>query len=78
MDNNIEFNINDINNNVKKDVRKTNTSVNKKKNNNNFGVVLIVTILLSFVCGALGAYLITSNVSVKQVVKILPFATSKV
>ena len=32
-------------------------------------MVLIVSILLSFVCGALGAYLIVSNYTVERVVK---------
>ena len=40
-------------------------------NNGNAGVVLVVSILLSFVCGALAAYLIVnnSNVAVESVVK---------
>ena len=43
----------------------------KKKNNNigNTGFVLVITILLSFVCGAIGAYLIVSNYTLEQVVK---------
>ena len=45
------------------------TRKNNKKKNNNVGVVLIVSILLSFVCGALGAYLIVSNYTVERVVK---------
>ena len=40
-----------------------------RKSKNNTGVVLIVSILLSFVCGMLGAYLISQTVSVEQVVK---------
>ena len=40
-----------------------------KKNGNNTGLVLIVSILLSFVCGMIGAYLICQTVSVEQVVK---------
>lgn len=40
-----------------------------KKNSNNTSIVLIVSILLSFVCGMLGAYLITKTVSVPQVIK---------
>ena len=40
-----------------------------KKNSNNTSIVLIVSILLSFVCGMLGAYLITKMVSVPQVIK---------
>lgn len=45
---------------------------NKKKGNkqkNNTGLVLIVSILLSFICGMAGAYLISQTVSVEQVVK---------
>ena len=43
---------------------------NKKNNDsNNTGLILIVSILLSFVCGAVGAYLIVSNFSVQSVVK---------
>ena len=41
----------------------------KKKTNSNVGVVLIVSILLSFVCGMFGAYLISKTVSVESVVK---------
>ena len=56
---------------VKSNVSSKSKKVGKKNGNNgsNAGVILIVSILLSFVCGAVGAYLITSNVSVKQVVK---------
>ena len=56
---------------VKPVVNKRNYKKKKHKQNgvNNAGVILGVSILLSFVCGAIGAYLITSNVSVKQVVK---------
>ena len=53
--------------NNKRVTRKTNSK--KKKNNNHTGVILIVSILLSFVCGMLGAYLISQTVSVEQVVK---------
>lgn len=78
--NNIENNIDNImeNNNVvntssvvvKPSVTNKEKKIEKNKSNsNNVGVILIVSILLSFVCGAVGAYLITSNVSVKQVVK---------
>ena len=49
--------------NVKKE------NVKKKKNNNNTGVILIISILLSFVCGMIGAYLISQTVSVESVVK---------
>ena len=41
----------------------------KKKKNNNTGIILVVSILLSFVCGMLGAYLICQTVSVESVVK---------
>ena len=41
----------------------------KKKSGNNTGLVLIVSILLSFACGMIGAYLICQTVSVEQVVK---------
>jgi serine protease Do len=41
----------------------------KKNNKSNAGVILIVSILLSFVCGMLGAYLISQTVSLQQVVK---------
>ena len=45
-------------------------SINKKKKkNNNTGIILVVSILLSFVCGMLGAYLICQTVSVESVVK---------
>ena len=52
---------------VKPVVNKRNYKKKKHKQNgvNNAGVILGVSILLSFVCGAIGAYLITSNVSVK-------------
>lgn len=41
----------------------------KEKQGNGIGTVLIVSILLSFVCGMIGAYLICQTVSVEQVVK---------
>ena len=52
-------------------IRKTNNiNYNSPKNNKNHtGVVLVVSILLSFVCGMIGAYLICQTVSVEQVVK---------
>ena len=53
--------------NVEKVVRKKPSKQNK--NNNHTGIILIVSILLSFVCGMLGAYLISKTVSVEQVVK---------
>jgi len=70
-----------VDNNIEKDVVKEEVVVNRKvnsnkkksnsnKNNNgNTAIVLIISILLSFVCGAVGAYLIVSNYSVQQVVK---------
>ena len=68
MDNNIEFNENNIKHEAVHVVRKQ--KVNNKNNvNNNAGLVLVVSILLSFICGAIGAYLIVSNYSVEQVVK---------
>ena len=55
----------------KKKVTYDYNKVNKKsnKNGNNISFVLIISILLSFVCGMLGAYLISQTVSVEQVVK---------
>jgi len=44
-------------------------TIKKKKNDNNMTFVLLITILLSFVCGAIGAYLIVSNYTLEQVVK---------
>ena len=41
----------------------------RKKEKSNAGVVLAVSILLSFICGMFGAYLISQTVSVEQVVK---------
>lgn len=49
--------------------RKNIGGIKVKKQKNNTGIVLIVSILLSFVCGMLGAYLISQTVSVEQVVK---------
>ena len=40
-----------------------------KRSKNNTGLVLVVSIFLSFICGMLGAYLISQTVSVEQVVK---------
>ena len=54
------------------EVKKENRVIGEEKNHkkkNNTGIVLIVSILLSFVCGMLGAYLICQTVSVEQVVK---------
>lgn len=76
IDNNLEY-IFDNNDNRNEDIivrakvnnRKSGTSKNKKNDNGNTGIVLIVSILLSFVCGAIGAYLIVSNYTVEQVVK---------
>lgn len=76
MDNNMDKDIIDVKIDEEKEVvtkvrsNNTRTKNNKKKDDtNNAGVILIVSMVLSFICGALGAYLITSNVSVKQVVK---------
>ena len=49
--------------------RKSIGGMKVKKQKNNTGIVLIVSILLSFICGMLGAYLISQTVSVEQVVK---------
>ena len=76
MDNNMDKDIIDVKIDEEKEVvtkvrsNNTRTKNNKKKDDtNNAGVILIVSMVLSFICGALGAYLITSNVSVQQVVK---------
>lgn len=79
MDNNINENVMDSNiikqdvvvndYNVSKDKKKYDNRNKKKNNDNNIGVVLIVSILLSFVCGCFGAYLIVSNYTVESVVK---------
>ena len=50
---------------IKEEVRKT----APKKGKNGAGVILVVSILLSFICGMLGAYIISQTVSVEQVVK---------
>ena len=68
MDNNIDNKV--INEEVIVNKKRTSNSSRKKSNSgNNAGVLLIVSILLSFVCGAVGAYLIVSNYTVEQVVK---------
>ena len=56
----------DLNINIKEVSKKK-----SKQNNNksNVGVILIVSILLSFVCGMMGAYLISQTISVEKVVK---------
>lgn len=67
MDNNEIKEIEEIKD-KKEDIKK----VKKVDNNNkksNTGVVLIVSILLSFICGMMGAYLISQTVSVESVVK---------
>ena len=74
MENNIDSKVeNKVENNVEKEevvVNKRRKTNNKKSSeSNNTGVVLIVSIILSFVCGAVGAYLIVSNMSVEKVVK---------
>ena len=68
---------NNIDNKIIKDeviVNKVKKKRNGKKNDNNVGVVLTVSIMLSFVCGALGAFLVMNNgvlsgQSVQSVVK---------
>lgn len=52
-------------------VRNTTSRKNttNKSSNNNTALILIVSILLSFVCGMIGAYLISKTVSVESVVK---------
>lgn len=51
-------------------IEKVNSKGTKSgKKNSNTSVVLIVSILLSFICGMLGAYLISKTFSVEQVVK---------
>ena len=72
MDNNVGNNFENIDNNILNKIVDSTTSVvvkssvsNKKfekknsNNVNNVGIILIVSILVSFVCGAVGAYLIT-------------------
>ncbi|MBQ8219300.1 MAG: trypsin-like peptidase domain-containing protein [Bacilli bacterium] len=57
---------------VNSGLKKENKSVKKNEmnvKNNNTSIVLIMSILLSFVCGMLGAYLMCKNVTVEQVVK---------
>ena len=69
--------INDIKENMNKEkmeqekIKSVHTKKKKENNNGNntTSVVLIVSILLSFVCGMLGAYLISQTVSVESVVK---------
>lgn len=66
-------NIDIDNKDVKEEVivsKKKRTNNRKKDNgNSNTAVVLIVSIIVSFICGSVGAYLVTSNVSIQQVVK---------
>ena len=69
--------INDIKENMNKEkmeqekIKSVHTKKKKENSNGNntTSVVLIVSILLSFVCGMLGAYLISQTVSVESVVK---------
>lgn len=57
-------------NEVKKNENEGNKSMKKKnESRNGVGVVLIFSIFLSFVCGMLGAYLISKNVTATQVIK---------
>lgn len=70
---NIDMNNDDIE--VKEEVvkknnkRRSNKRRNDKVENKNSTLVLIVSIIVSFICGSVGAYFVTSNVSVEQVVK---------
>lgn len=71
---NIDMNNDDIE--VKEEVvRKNNKRGSNRRKKNNSGdnknstLVLIVSIVVSFICGSVGAYFVTSNVSVEQVVK---------
>lgn len=57
-----EYKIGDIR---EKKINKT----KKKKNNGHTTLILIISILLSFICGMAGAYLISQTVSVPSVVK---------
>jgi len=62
----------EIANENKKNITKSKSKkvkIKNKKNNNSTTVVLMMSILLSFVCGMLGAYLISQTVSVESVVK---------
>ena len=68
MDNN-EFNYEKKVPRVLDDIGIENKEPRKEKRGNGIGAVLIVSILLSFVCGMLGAYLISQTFSVEQVVK---------
>ena len=54
---------------IQKEKSEVKMSVKKNNSKNKVGVVLIFSILLSFVCGMLGAYLISKTISVEQVVK---------
>ena len=74
MENNIDSKVeNKVENNVEKEevvVNKRRKTNNKKSSeSNNTGVVLIVSIILSFVCGAIGAYLIVRAFSAKFNIK---------
>lgn len=52
-----------------KSVNKRASKKGKTSGNKNVTFILLISILLSFVCGMLGAYLISQTVSVEQVVK---------
>ena len=65
-DDSYQQNIDNYNQNVNENYRFKDVS---KKNKNHTGLILVISILLSFVCGMLGAYLISQTVSVEQVVK---------
>ena len=64
-----------MDNNIENDVLKEEVIINKpkksikKKKDSSVAVVLVFSILLSFVCGAIGAYLMVSNYTVESVVK---------
>ena len=58
-----------IENNKEEKKDKPRVVKSKKNSNNSTTYVLLITILLSFVCGAIGAYLIVSNYTLEQVVK---------
>lgn len=44
-------------------------NIRKNKSNNGIALILIISILLSFVCGMMGSYFISKTVSVPQVIK---------
>ena len=54
---------------LKKSIAEEENIKQKKKNNSSIVIILIISILLSFVCGMLGAYFISKTISVESVVK---------